>query len=291
MKIIDAFFRPPVDAIVETGLFDSPGPTLSRYKRGQALDPAYLMKDPDLILREQRDLGVVASIVPGLAPAVGFDLNASLTGPMTEFPNEQVAAICDELDGFYGLASVNPADNPNAVDDLIRWLDHGMLGVMLYPGWFAEPLHCDDEILFPIYETCAARNVPAVILHGGFSGPDLSYTDPVHIERVAMNFPTLKIVVAHGGFPYIQQITGLLYRRRNIWLQPDMYFPGMPGQQDLILAMSSYARDRVIYTSSYPFTHGRDQLDRIRALGLTDTVLQRFLHDNAAEAYGLVNLG
>lgn len=139
MKIIDAFFRPPVDAIVETGLFDSPGPTLSRYKRGQALDPAYLMKDPDLILREQRDLGVVASIVPGLAPAVGFDLNASLTGPMTEFPNEQVAAICDELDGFYGLASVNPADNPNAVDDLVRWLDHGMLGVMLYPGWFAEP--------------------------------------------------------------------------------------------------------------------------------------------------------
>ncbi|MBP6996625.1 MAG: amidohydrolase family protein [Phycicoccus sp.] len=289
MKIIDAAVQPPVEDILKTGLYDGPGPASGRYRRDQALDPAYLLKSLDLFLKDQRSTGVVASIVSALAPVVTFDAYANLTGPMTEFPNEQVAAICDELDGFYGLASVNPADNPNAVDDLVHWLDHGMLGVKLYPGWFAEPLHCDNEILYPIYETCAARNVPAVILHGGFSGPDLSYTDPVHIERVAMNFPTLKIIVAHGGFPYIQQITGLLYRRRNIWLQPDMYFPGMPGQQDLILAMSSYARERVIYTSSYPFTHGRDQLDRIRALGLTDTVLQRFLHDNAAEAYGLAD--
>ena len=102
MKIIDAAVQPPVEDILKTGLYDGPGPASGRYRRDQALDPAYLLKSLDLFLKDQRSTGVVASIVSALAPVVTFDAYANLTGPMTEFPNEQVAAICDEPDGFYG---------------------------------------------------------------------------------------------------------------------------------------------------------------------------------------------
>ena len=58
---------------------------------------------------------------------------------------------------------------------------------------------------------------------GGNGGPDLSYSDPVHVDRVAADFPALPIVVSHGGWPWVHQILHVAYRRQNVHVSPDMY--------------------------------------------------------------------
>jgi len=82
-------------------------------------------------------------------------------------------------------------------------------------------------------------------------------------------------------------MVGVAYRRPRVWLLPDVYFPGLPGEAELVLAMRTFLRDRVIYGSGYPFCPQSEQLAAIERLGLPETCLSAFLYSNAARLFGV----
>ena len=72
-----------------------------------------------------------------------------------------------------------------------------------------------DRRLYPIYAHCEDHNIPIMLMGGGNTGPDVSYSSPEHIDRVLNDFPTLTVISSHGNWPWAKEIIHVAFRREN----------------------------------------------------------------------------
>ena len=72
------------------------------------------------------------------------------------------------------------------------------------------------------------------------------------IERTAADFPKTNFIISHGGWPWVQQILGVCFFQKNIYLCPDMYLFNCSGAADYIMAANNFMQDRFLYGSAYP---------------------------------------
>jgi predicted TIM-barrel fold metal-dependent hydrolase len=120
------------------------------------------------------------------------------------------------------------------------------------------------------------------MMAGGSAGPDITYTQPVHIDHVCGDFPGLRVAVTHGGWPWVQEILHVAYRHANLYVSPDQYLCNMPGADDYLVALNGFLADRFLYGSSYPFIGVKAYADWFRSLPIRPEVLDDVLHRNAA---------
>ena len=143
--------------------------------------------------------------------------------------------------------------------------------------------------VYPIYEAALGLGIPVVVTSSHFIGPDMSYAMPEYLQRVALDFPELTIIVGHACWPWTTQACALAARCHNVYLMPEfyMYVPGMPGARDYVDAANGYLSHRTLYSSCFP-TRSLDQaLDNFAALPLTGEARERLLWQNAARLLGL----
>ena len=182
-----------------------------------------------------------------------------LAGVLGSVPNEDVRQIVAAHPGrFIGAASIDPTDRRRACRTIDQALADGFRLINIEPGSYPVPMHADDRRLYPIYGHCEDVGVPVIMMVGGTAGPDLSYSDPIRTDRLLADFPTLNVVVAHGGWPWVNEILHLGFRRQNLWLSPDMYFSRMPGWEEYVKAADGFLSDRMLYASSFPFCPVRE---------------------------------
>ena len=100
---------------------------------------------------------------------------------------------------FRPVANVNPHLHFPIADEVRRQLDLGAAALKLHPvhGGF----RCDDAMLYPAYQVLAERGVPLVVHCGTstFPGSMNELADPAYLLPVVRDFPTLDVVLAHGG--------------------------------------------------------------------------------------------
>jgi predicted TIM-barrel fold metal-dependent hydrolase len=88
---------------------------------------------------------------------------------------------------------------------------------LLYPNDYLNGVN-ELEI---IYRAAEANGIP-VMVHTGtsiFPGARNKYGDPIYIDDVAVDFPNLKILLAHGGRPlWMDSAFFLLRRHKNVYL-------------------------------------------------------------------------
>ena len=136
---------------------------------------------------------------------------------------------------FFAYAALNPYDDPGAADAVAGLKERGAVGIVVEPGIADEPAYVDDPRIDPLCEACLGAGLPLLIMAGGEAGPDLSYCDPVLLDRLAIRHPQLQIVNVHGGWPLVQGALGVAFRRKNVWYLGDVYFPNLPGEADIVL--------------------------------------------------------
>ena len=124
-------------------------------------------------------------------------------------------------------------------------------------------IHPPHQLLFPndylngvkeletIYRAAESNGIP-VMFHTGtsiFPGARNRYGDPIFIDDVAVDFPKLKIILAHGGRPLWMQTAFFLLRRHpNVFLDISgippksllKYFPRLDE-----IAQENAVRDRL----------------------------------------------
>ena len=136
----------------------------------------------------------------------------------TNFSDEELADYCAHFPKrLIGFSSINPNryQPERKVERAIK--QFGMKAVKLYPhaGFFPN-----DPRLFQTYELCSNLGVPLVI----HTGPKavrwqwMKYNQPITIDEVATNFPDLKIVMCHGGYPWTEEFIAVVYTNPNIWV-------------------------------------------------------------------------
>jgi predicted TIM-barrel fold metal-dependent hydrolase len=279
MRVIDFRLRPPMKAFLDMVMYAQIDRT-ERMARGigMTLPPSVRERSFDLMLHEMDEAGVQVGVVPGrISPVLGT------------IEADDIAAIVarrpDRLMGYAGIDPVNRRKATGAIDDAVKM---GMKGVVIEPGLSSNPMHLDDARMYPLYSHCEDLKLPVLFMAGGNAGPDVTYTSPEHIDRVARDFPDLKIISGHGNWPWAAQIIHVCYRRPNIWLSPDMYiFGGMPGAQDYVNAANGFMAERFLFATAYPLLPFKDGVDAFLKFPLKESVIDRVLYRNAADLLGL----
>ena len=277
--IVDFRVRPPYGGYLGTHMYRDRSRT-ARMARAQGQEPPGALADASwaVFLEELEASGVDRAVVPGRRTGVGFG----------EVPNTDLAAMARSTgERLIGFAAV-PEGSPEAGDELERdILGLRLVGLALDPGMADEPRYLDDPALLPLYERCIGLGIPVMITFSGNAGPDIGFADPVRLDRLAARFPELRIVVAHGGWPWVLPTLGVSFRRPNVWISPDMYLVSMPGAVHYVEAANGFLRDRLLFGSSYPFTPLAGALDAYRALPFDRDVLPLVLGENAARLLAL----
>lgn len=278
MKIIDIRIRPPLRGYLNTVMYSDPL-RRNRFTRQLGLDPAPSaeQKSARLLLEEMDAAGITAGVV-----------TARVSDYFGSVSNEDVAAICSEHPGrFYGMAAVDPTDRRKAIRDIDAAMQAGFRGVTIEPGAYPVPMYADDRRLYPVYAHLEDRGIPTVIMTGGNAGPDLSYSNPVTLDRVAGDFPELKIIVSHGNWPWVSEILHVAFRRGNVALSPDMYFYKMPGLADYLQAADSWMSERFYFATAYPLAPIGGYVDWFTRLPLKPQNMERILYRNAAALFNI----
>jgi uncharacterized protein len=276
MRIIDARARPPIAAFRHDPYANLEDTLADSESRGWTPTRANRSADLGDFLREVDDCGVDRVGIPARVE------NKMYGGA----ESGEVLAACTAEERFFGYAAVDPT-HPGAADSIAGLVAEGAAGIVVEPGLAEPAAQVDDRRFGPVWEACVAAAVPALVQAGGGAGPDYSYSDPVALERLAARFPNLQIVNVHGGWPFVQPALGVAYRRPNVWMLADFYFPGLPGHDDYVRAMGTYLQDRFLFASSFPSCPLAEVIDRYGELGLPAPVLEKVMGGNAARLFDL----
>ena len=166
----------------------------------------------------------------------------------------------------------------------------GFKGVAMDNPWCSPALYDDDESLFPVYERVAEHGLILSLTSSIYLGPDMSYCMPMHIQRVAMMFPQVPIVVPHAFWPWTTQGCGVAFQNSNVYLAPDFYghIPNSPGAEEYVKAANYYLGYRLLFASSYPIRPLGQSVEQFAALPFKDDDLrQRCLGGNARRLLGI----
>lgn len=276
--IVDFRLRPPAGGFLDTLMY-SAGERRDGFTRtvGFEPSPAAQQQSMELLLQEMDAAGVHKGVVVG-----------RLAGTLGSVPNADVQRIVAEHPGrFIGAASIDPTSRQGACATIDQALRDGFKLINIEPGSYPVPMYADDRRLYPIYAHCEDVGVPVIMMVGGTAGPDLSYSDPIRTDRVLADFPQLKVVVAHGGWPWVNEILHIAFRRTNLYLSPDMYFSRMPGWEEYVKAADSFLADRMLYASSFPFCPVKDYKSWFERLPIKPENLAKVMGGNACRLLGL----
>jgi len=278
MPIIDFRVRPPAKGFLKTIMYADAGRRDAAARRlGMDVSPSAEERSMQKLFEEMDAADVAMGVVPGRVS----DFFGSVT-------NEEILELVTESAGrFIGLASIDPTDRRKAIRQIDEAMSEGLKGVNIEPGAYPVPMHTDDRRLYPIYAHCEDRDYPVVIMAGGNAGPDISYTEPSHLDRVLADFPTLKVVVSHGGWPWVHEILHMAFRRPNLYVSPDMYLHGMPGMDDYLKAADGFLSDRFLYASGYPFVPVKEYAEWFLTLPIRAENMEKVLWRNAANLLGV----
>ena len=276
--IIDFRIRPPIGGFLNTLMY-SAGERRDGFTRTVGFEPSAAAQGQsmDLLMQEMDAAGVDKGVVVG-----------RLAGVLGSVPNADVEKIVADHPGrFIGAASIDPTNRKAACDTIDAAIQAGFKLINIEPGSYPVPMYADDRRLYPIYGHCEDIEVPVIMMVGGTAGPDLSYSDPIRTDRVLTDFPKLNVVVAHGGWPWVNEILHLGFRRQNLWLSPDMYFSRMPGWEEYVKAADSFLSDRMLYASSFPFCPVQGYKEWFEQLPIKEENLKKVMGGNAQRLLGI----
>jgi predicted TIM-barrel fold metal-dependent hydrolase len=143
--------------------------------------------------------------------------------------------------------------------------------------------------LADVYRRAEAADVP-VTIHTGtsvFPGARSRLGDPMDVDDVAVDFPNLKILLAHGGRPLWMEGAFFVVRRHpNVFLEVS----GIPPLKllDYFPRLEEIA-DKTIWGTDWPspgIQSMRQNIDQFLRLPLREDSQRKILYDNAARIFG-----
>ncbi len=214
-------------------------------------------------------------------------------------PAEEILPVLEKYpDKFVGVLGISPIRKwgdryyaPTYIERAIN--EYGFKGVHMYPHWYG--IRVNDPRMYPIYEKCAELDVPIAFQtgQGTMRSNSRVVARPIWIDEIVRDFPTLKIIALHSGYPWEDELVALAITNENVYVCPDVPPPRL--WHPAILAYlkeegrftGMHGSDKILWATDFPLQEPETSLREVDALGLTSEIRRKLVRDNAVKLFKL----
>ena len=198
----------------------------------------------------------------------------------TRYP-DAFAGVLASLD----IGSENPAELIRQADELLK--NAIVKGFKFHPP--DQNFYPNDRKHYALWERLEAGNKP-VMFHTGFTflganqdggkGIALDCGRPIHLDTLARDFPRMKIIAAHPGWPWQEELIGVLTHKKNVYVDTSGYLAEQLPEL-FQRAIRGRLQDKALFGTDFPYVDVGKALASFDKLGLRDTVKEKILLSNA----------
>ncbi len=214
-------------------------------------------------------------------------------------PNEYVADyVGRHSDKLIGFCSVDPQD-PDAVeqlDDAVQRLK--LCGLKMGPIY--QNVAPSDWRFRRLMGRAEHLGIP-VLIHQGTTfcaNVSLEIANPIQLQPLALEFPRLRMVIAHMGHPWINETLVLIRKNRNMYTDISaLYYRPWQFYNALVSAMEYGVLDRLLLGSDYPFTTPGSTMEALHKVNdmvegshlprIPDKAIEDMIHRDTLDLLGI----
>lgn len=226
--------------------------------------------------------------------AVIFPVDAERETGYRRYRNEEVAELCAKhSDILIPFASIDPHKGRLGAREARMLVErHGVQGFKFHPTM--QGFYPNDRLAYPLYEAIVESGKPALFHTGqtgvgagmpGGNGMRLKYSNPMYIDDVAVDFPDMKIILAHPSFPWQEEALSVATHKPNVYIDlsgwSPKYFPEI-----LIRYANGPLRHKMLFGSDWPMIAPEKWLAAFDKAPFKDEVRPLILKENAARLLG-----
>jgi predicted TIM-barrel fold metal-dependent hydrolase len=223
--------------------------------------------------------------VPYVDPVVSIE---DVLGKMEEFsveksivfPNPHVGDKYPELNDIMakaqkdhperiiGFGRVDPRRGKEAISELKRIQDLGLLGVKLHP--YVECFRPDHPFFKGFWGTLNDLNL-SILIHTG-----TMFSAPGYLKPVLKEYPDLRMILGHLQ----ESCISLMKDYKNV------YSDTSGCRVHLLEYATESCEDKILYGSDYPYLSHRVQMEVVNAADISEEVKGKIFHGNFLKFFG-----
>ncbi len=231
-------------------------------------------EDPVAVLIREMDTNGVAQALLPVTPDDPVSVRALQQHP-------------DRLLGSFMVDPVRGMETVRALESAVHEL--GVKAATFFPCGCVPQVPIDDRMVYPVYAKCVELDIP-IFVNAGVPGPrvPMDAQEVALVDKVCWFFPELRIVLRHGGEPWVDLAVKLMVKYPNLYYSTSAFAPKYYPKEIIDYANSSRGAGKVIYAGYYPSGLSLERIFReLAELPLRDETWPRFLRDNAREVLKL----
>jgi len=210
-------------------------------------------------------------------------------------PNEEIAdAARDNADIMIAFASIDPHKGMMGAREARALIEAGVVkGFKFNPT--CQGFYPNDRMAYKLYEVIAEYKLPA-IFHTGHSGIGtgmrgggglrLKYSQPIHLDDVAVDFPDMTIILAHPSWPWTDEALSIALHKPNVYIDLSGWSPKYFPPQ-IVQYANGQLKHKMLFGSDFPLISPDRWIADFKAAGFKPEIHDLILKQNAIRALGL----
>ncbi|MFC7404708.1 amidohydrolase family protein [Georgenia alba] len=242
----------------------------------------------DMVRPTVHDLAATYRKLDMMCVAFTVDTSWATGEPPTVSNDELVDLAAEHPDVIIPFGTVDPHGGRRAAREVRRLAERGVHGFKFHPS--SQAFYPDDRDVYPIYEAIEETETIA-LFHSGHTGAGagrpggggirLKYANPMHVDDVAVDFPELRVILAHPSFPWQDEALSVALHKPHVHIDlsgwSPKYFP-----PTLVQYARTLLKHKVLFGTDYPVLTPERWISDFERHGFDEETTRLLMRDNAA---------